>query len=61
MNGKEKSAASESPDVDGLVTERDIDEEFGLFQEDSYPGALPDEDQKAAINHAVPKEEQTKA
>lgn len=24
-----------------LVTERDIDEEFGLFKEDSYPDSIP--------------------
>lgn len=60
MNKKEKSSASESPEDEGLVTERDIDDEFGLFQEDSYPGALPDDDQKAAIKHAVPNGEQTK-
>ncbi|SEU28058.1 hypothetical protein [Paenibacillus sp. NFR01] len=41
---------------DGLVTERDIDEEFGLFQEGSYPGALPDQDQQGAIRHALPDE-----
>lgn len=52
MNDKEKSAAGEAPAEEGLVTEWDIDEEFGLFQEASFPGALPDNDQKAAINHA---------
>lgn len=24
-----------------LVTERDIDEDFGLFVEDSYPNSIP--------------------
>ena len=41
---------------DNLVTERDIDMDFGLFQEDSYPDALPDQDKKAAVEHAIPKE-----
>ncbi|KUP21603.1 hypothetical protein [Paenibacillus sp. DMB5] len=59
MTDKRKSDASAERDDDGLVTERDIDEDFGLFQEGSYPGALRDEEQKAAINHAVPKEGQT--
>lgn len=40
-----------------LVTERDIDPDFGLFTEDSFPGALEDEDQRDAINHAIPKEQ----
>lgn len=60
MNNKQKSSASESQEEENLVTERDIDEKFGLFQEGTYPGALPDKDQEAAIHHAVPKEGQTK-
>ncbi|PZT57296.1 hypothetical protein [Paenibacillus silvae] len=42
---------------DNLVTERDIDPDFGLFTEDSFPGALEDEDQRQAIEHAIPKEQ----
>lgn len=56
-NNEEKSSAGKLPDDNGLVTERDIDEESGLFQEGSFPGALPDSDQQAAVNHAIPKEE----
>lgn len=41
---------------DNLVTERDIDPNFGLFTEDSFPEALADEDQLDAVEHAVPKE-----
>ncbi|MDF9842423.1 MULTISPECIES: hypothetical protein [unclassified Paenibacillus] len=59
MTDKKKSDASAERDDDGLVTERDIDEDFGLFQEGSYPGSLRDEEQEAAINHAVPKEGET--
>ncbi|MGF6355398.1 hypothetical protein ABIE27_003312 [Paenibacillus sp. 4624] len=40
-----------------LVTERDIDPDFGLFTEDSFPGALEDEDQRGAIKHAIPEEQ----
>lgn len=29
-----------------LVTERDNDDEFGLFKEDSFPDSAPDEIQK---------------
>lgn len=47
----------ENVDEDSLITERDIDEEFGLFQEGSYPDALLDKDQKEAIQHAILKEE----
>ncbi|WP_434752609.1 hypothetical protein [Paenibacillus amylolyticus] len=42
---------------DNLVTERDIDPDFGLFIEDSFPGALQNEDQRNAIKHAIPKEQ----
>lgn len=42
---------------DSLITERDIDVNFGLFQEDSFPDALADQNQKEAINHALPKED----
>ncbi|MGQ8870808.1 hypothetical protein [Paenibacillus sp. TSA_86.1] len=42
---------------DNLVTERDIDPDFGLFIEDSFPGALENEDQRDAIKHAIPKEQ----
>lgn len=59
MSDNKKPAASAEPDKDDLVTERDIDEDFGLFQEGTYPDALPDKDQEAAINHAVPEEGQT--
>lgn len=48
---------NENEDEKSLITERDIDEEFGLFQEDSYPGALLNKDQKDAIHHAILKEE----
>ncbi|MFE6075187.1 hypothetical protein ACFVQB_11995 [Paenibacillus sp. NPDC057886] len=41
---------------DNLVTERDIDPNFGLFTEDSFPEALTDEDQLDAVEHAIPKE-----
>lgn len=34
-----------------LVTERDIDEEFGLFVEDSYPNSIPIPD---SIKHEKP-------
>lgn len=39
-----------------LVTERDIDPDFGLFTEDSFPGALEGKDQHDAIQHAIPKD-----
>ncbi|MCG7377645.1 hypothetical protein J2W91_005541 [Paenibacillus amylolyticus] len=45
------------PEPDNLVTERDIDPDFGLFTEDSFPDALEDEDQRDAVEHAIPKEE----
>ncbi|MBY0219526.1 MULTISPECIES: hypothetical protein [Paenibacillus] len=41
---------------DNLVTERDIDPDFGLFTEDSFPDALEKEDQLDAVEHAIPKE-----
>jgi hypothetical protein len=41
---------------DNLVTERDIDPNFGLFTEDSFPEALADQDQLDAVEHAIPKE-----
>ena len=44
------------PDPNNLVTERDIDPDFGLFTEDSFPDALEDEDQRDAVEHAIPKE-----
>lgn len=59
MTTHKKPAASQESARDDLITERDIDEESGLFQEGTYPGALPDKDQKAAVHHAVPKEGQT--
>lgn len=43
---------------ENLITERDIDMEFGLFQEGTYPDALPDQDKRAAVEHALPKEEE---
>ena len=52
-NKSSKTGANES---DSLMTERDIDDQFGLFQEDTFPGALADKDQQDAINHALPKE-----
>lgn len=52
MDNKKKPSAGKSPAAENLVTERDIDNESGLFQEDSYPGALPEEDQEAAVNEA---------
>ncbi|WP_157794177.1 hypothetical protein [Paenibacillus donghaensis] len=54
MSDKKYNARTEEESED-LVTERDIDEDFGLFQEGSFPGALPDDDQIDAINHAVPE------
>lgn len=42
--------------ADNLVTERDIDPDFGLFTEDSFPDALEKEDQRDAVEHAIPKE-----
>lgn len=55
-----KESADDNQHVpEDLITERDIDEQSGLFQEGSYPGALPDKNQQAAVNHAVPKEGQT--
>ncbi|WP_342424355.1 hypothetical protein [Paenibacillus sp. FSL E2-0178] len=59
MDTHKKPPDGEEQDREDLITERDIDEESGLFQEGTYPGALPDKDQKAAVNHAVPKEGQT--
>ncbi|MFB5679471.1 hypothetical protein ACE3NQ_00920 [Paenibacillus terreus] len=44
----------ENPVSDDLITERDIDEEFGLFKEDSFPEALDDPDQKATQEHGRP-------
>ncbi|MFM9276515.1 hypothetical protein [Paenibacillus jiagnxiensis] len=44
----------ENPVSDDLITERDIDEEFGLFKEDSFPAALVDRDQKDAQEHGRP-------
>ncbi|WP_128100613.1 hypothetical protein [Paenibacillus sp. DCT19] len=44
------------PEPDNLVTERDIDPDFGLFTEDSFPDALEDEEQRDAVEHAIPKE-----
>ncbi|WP_440117012.1 hypothetical protein [Paenibacillus sp. QZ-Y1] len=46
----------ERQEPDNLVTERDIDPKFGLFTEDSFPEALKDEDQRDAVEHAIPKE-----
>ncbi|SCY40768.1 hypothetical protein SAMN05720606_104285 [Paenibacillus polysaccharolyticus] len=40
-----------------LVTERDIDPDFGLFTEDSFPDALEDKDQRDAVKHAIPDEQ----
>ncbi|MGO4529580.1 hypothetical protein AB4Z30_10910 [Paenibacillus sp. 2TAF8] len=42
--------------TNNLVTERDIDPDFGLFTEGSFPGALEDKDQQGAIQHAIPKD-----
>ena len=52
-----KSPQEETNEPESLITERDIDEKFGLFQEDSFPDALADQNQKEAINHALPKDE----
>lgn len=41
---------------ESLATERDIDEEFGLFREGSFPDALPEEDQIEAVRHALPED-----
>lgn len=54
-NAQERS----SKQPDNLVTERDIDPDFGLFTEDSFPDALEDKDQREAIEHAIPKEERS--
>lgn len=43
-NAQERS----SKQPDNLVTERDIDPDFGLFTEDSFPDALEDKDQREA-------------
>ena len=51
-----KSFGADANEPDSLMTERDIDDKFGLFQEDTFPDALADEDQKEAINHALPTE-----
>ncbi|MBW4084408.1 hypothetical protein [Paenibacillus sp. S150] len=53
MDDKKKTSAGKSPADENLVTERDIDDESGLFQEGTYPGALPEEDQEAAVNEAI--------
>lgn len=37
-----------------LVTERDNDDEFGLFKEDSFPESAPDEIQKRVIDNELP-------
>ncbi|NGM84888.1 hypothetical protein G5B47_21020 [Paenibacillus sp. 7124] len=50
---KKRSGSEEDED---LVTERDIDEEFGLFQEGTFPDALPDRNQIEAVRDALPKE-----
>ncbi|WP_410513674.1 hypothetical protein PaeBR_04360 [Paenibacillus sp. BR2-3] len=52
-----KSSKEEAHEEDSLITERDIDVDSGLFQEDTFPGALKDKDQKEAINHAIPGDE----
>ncbi|WP_151733180.1 hypothetical protein [Paenibacillus tengchongensis] len=54
MKEEEQFQAAAQSDRDDLVTERDIDEEFGLFQEGSYPAALQDDAQRAAVEHALP-------
>ncbi|WP_150265313.1 hypothetical protein [Paenibacillus tepidiphilus] len=54
MKEEEQFRAAAQPHQEDLVTERDIDEDFGLFQEGSYPGALPDSDQRAAVREALP-------
>ncbi|KAA9004691.1 hypothetical protein F4V43_10225 [Paenibacillus spiritus] len=50
-------STQKEPEDDGLVTERDIDEEFGLFREGSYEDSLSDEDQRDAIRHGLPDEQ----
>lgn len=51
MTDNQRSGKEEDDD---LVTERDIDEQFGLFKEHTFPGALTREEQQASLGHAVP-------
>ncbi|GGF83605.1 hypothetical protein GCM10010912_30980 [Paenibacillus albidus] len=53
MSSSKNSETPKAEPAEDLVTERDIDEKFGLFQEGTYPGALPDNDQEQAVNEAV--------
>ncbi len=41
---------------ENLVTERDNDESFGLFREESFPGAGEDEVQKRIIHNELPRD-----
>ncbi|MEW4368363.1 hypothetical protein [Paenibacillus kandeliae] len=41
---------------DNLVTERDNDEQFGLFREDSFPDSGEDEVQKRIIDNELPRD-----
>lgn len=43
---------------DNLVTERDNDEQFGLFREDSFPDSGEDEVQKRVIDNELPRDNQ---
>jgi len=50
------SSSTNDREENSLITERDIDEDSGLFQEGSFPGALEDKKQEAAIHHALPQD-----
>jgi hypothetical protein len=56
MSHKSTSGYKKGRGDETLVTERDIDDRFGLFQEGTFPDALPDDDQKESVEHAIPKE-----
>lgn len=45
-----------SNEEDNLVTERDNDEQFGLFREDSFPDSGEDEVQKRIIDNELPRD-----
>lgn len=52
----EDRSKSEEQEEKNLVTERDNDESFGLFREDSFPGAGDDEVQKRIIHNELPRD-----
>lgn len=59
MTKEQSRGPGRDTEEDNLVTERDNDETFGLFRENSFPGALDDEDQRDAIRHAYPPDRRT--